>query len=254
MSIVSGIATAPGVSSLLNAPRDVNADLRASAQEQQQVAEIKRADAARRVPENRGADRPLLRDLDAESGQRAPARSSNGDSRYERFVQAVQALRGDFETLRIPDSKIAIMKASADEVFMLGDGVPGDVPKPVIGELKLVTPPAPTETPDGALSSADARPAAVQRQEPLEVTIPGSGFANEADAPASGADETPPAEPVFVELAGGAAAASTAPETPKAPEAPRMAEAPRVAEPEPAAASRPVPAEPPRPEPALEPA
>lgn len=130
MSIVTGIATASGISPLLNAPRDTIADLRAARGDGQQATVARLAEDHPRVSAKRKVVRPVLAPAKADTAQSVPARtpSNSGDNRYARFVQAVEALRLDYDAAsELTAARIAELKAAAEEVFKMGDSVPREV-------------------------------------------------------------------------------------------------------------------------------
>ena len=100
MQIVSGIATASGVSPLLNAPRDVSTQIRATVGEAARAENVRRKDQDERVVTRRESARPVdgpdSLDRPDRTPDRLPAQSaSEADQRRERFVESVTALRRD---------------------------------------------------------------------------------------------------------------------------------------------------------------
>ena len=145
MSIVSGLATASGVSPLLNAPRDTNrdqsattagADLRAVGHDLQGAG--KRA-GERFVP------RPVLQALPTQAQGATAAREHADGSRYARFVDAVLALRLDHDLTYLPRHRAAAVMAAGREIFKMDDGLP-----------KTVRPPEPAPAPTGSGPGSDA--------------------------------------------------------------------------------------------------
>lgn len=143
MPIITGIATAPGISALMTPARDTNADLRNAAGEQSQQAKLTDAADAPKVSGSRMTERPLLGTSSApQTGTTPdPSRPIATDSRLKQFVKAVQALRlnHDTATALTPD-RVAQLRAAAREVFKIED-VPRDV--------------RPSETLSAALKSAE---------------------------------------------------------------------------------------------------
>lgn len=145
MPIISGIATAPGISALMTPARDTNADLRNAAGEQSQQAKLTDAADVPKVSGSRMTERPLLGTSSAPKTGSTPdqSRPIGTDSRLKQFVKAVQALRlnQDTATALTPD-RVAQLRAAAREVFKIED-VPRDV--------------RPSETLSAALKSAETR-------------------------------------------------------------------------------------------------
>lgn len=130
MSIVSGIATASGLSPLLNAPRDANVDLRAARGDAQQVTVSRLAEDQQRPASVRKVARPVFSPSQSEGLQASvPRRSAElTDNRYVRFVDAVEALRLDYDAAsELTADRIADLKAAAEAVFKMGDSVPREV-------------------------------------------------------------------------------------------------------------------------------
>lgn len=124
MSIVSGIATASGVSSLLNASRDTNTVLRFAAGDPVPQAAVRRPEEDRRAVSNPQAVRPVVAPNAAEGAQ-TPIRRESSDPRYTKFVDAVEALRVDLSETSLTRERIAELREAAKIVFRM-DGVPED--------------------------------------------------------------------------------------------------------------------------------
>ena len=158
MSIVSGLATATGVSSLLNAPRDTNLTLRQQTGEAAPLAAVRRAEAKDAQVEGRAVTvRPVQSAGVAE--QAATPSKQSSDPRYSQFVDAVTALRIDFSEATLTRQRIAELRAAAKEVFKMDDGIPREV-KPDI----------PTPEARAAEARQERAEAAARRQEAAEKT------------------------------------------------------------------------------------
>lgn len=133
MSIVSGLATAPGVSALLNAPRETNASLRSLAADLAPKAAVKRADGDVKAVKRTESVRPVAGSAKTQASTASYIRPSN-DARYTKFVDAVTALRIDLSEVKLTKQRIAELRQAAKEVFNMDDGVPRevrpDVPSP----------------------------------------------------------------------------------------------------------------------------
>lgn len=133
MSIVSGISTAPGISPLLNAPRETQQILRldASAATSQTADSSKVVDLSTRARPVTGVAR------EANSGQFQDIRTST-DDRYSRFVKAVQALRIDPTDEILDDRRVAELIEAAEGFFLVDDGVPREVqPLPPDASIRI---------------------------------------------------------------------------------------------------------------------
>ncbi|MEM1298991.1 MAG: hypothetical protein AAGH68_06885 [Pseudomonadota bacterium] len=166
MSIVSGLATAPGVSALLNAPRETNASLRALAVDTASKAAVKRADGAVKTVERTESARPVAASSKSQTSTPSYNRPSN-DARYTKFVDAVTALRIDLSEVKLTKQRIAELRQAAKEVFNMDDGVPRevrpDIPNP------------------GALA-AEARAEAAERAEATRQAAAKSAEADQLEA------------------------------------------------------------------------
>lgn len=131
MSILSGLATAPGVSALLNAPRDSNAQLRASVGEPATKADLKRPDAGSRV-QSAETVRPVLQAARGETSAAVSKVVDSRDSRFRQFMKALEALRFGPGDSRADKSRRAELAAEAPMAFGLFDGRPTPV-EPVAG-------------------------------------------------------------------------------------------------------------------------
>ena len=146
MNIVSGIATASGVSSLLNAPRDSNATLRVVSGDPAPQAALRSAEGGAGAARRTETVRPVSEPARAE-GAPASLRRESSDPRYTQFLDAVTALRVDLSEETLTRQRISELRSAAKEIFNL-DGVPAD------------TAPDPTET-----GAEAARAEAAQRAE-----------------------------------------------------------------------------------------
>ena len=162
MSILSGLATAPGTAPLLNAPRDANPDLRVDAAPPGRAA---RATDEGRTATARDVPRPVVELMRARA---APAlgRDPAAQNGYARFIDAVLALRLDSDLSPLPPGRMAAVREAGRSVFGLDDGTPGPV-RPDPGAL-----------PDSSALSLRA------------------GEADAPDNPSTGAETTPESAPV----------------------------------------------------------
>lgn len=128
MSVVSGIATASGVSSLLNAPGGNKADVakRTGGAPETAATNALRIDhtITRIVERLTGVDnQPTSGDPNAAQANVIP-----GSGRYSRFVEAVQALRLDEATAaELTPERVAQLKAAAAEVFNMRSDIPREL-------------------------------------------------------------------------------------------------------------------------------
>ncbi len=127
MSVLSGIATAPGLSALLNSPRDANTDLRRATGDVATQVKVRQAGENPRVSGKRAIERAVAAFSKAEAAQRSAKERPAPDSRYAQFMKAVQALRLDYDLQTLTPDRVADLKAAAREIFMMDDGVPGEV-------------------------------------------------------------------------------------------------------------------------------
>lgn len=160
MSIVSGLATATGVSSLLNAPRDSNFNLRQQTGEAAPLAAVRRAESRDAQVEGRAATaRPVL--SAGLSEQVSVAGKQSRDPRYTQFVDAVTALRIDFSEATLTRQRIAELRAAAKEVFKMDDGIPREV-KPDIPSPEAAAAEARQQRADVAARRREAAEKAVE--------------------------------------------------------------------------------------------
>lgn len=159
MSIVSGLATATGVSSLLNAPREGDSGIKPAADRNtQSVASVNLS----RVAASTQTARPVL-GLSYPDGPDAPLNfRPSRDSRYVMFVKAVQALRMDPESEGMTRAQMSDLMAAARDIFMLDDGIPKqvrpiDVPDAVEQAETRAADRARAEARDRAKRAEDAR-------------------------------------------------------------------------------------------------
>ena len=127
MSIISGIATAPGISALLNAPRERNVSLEATSTESRSRGNSEGETQTARVLGTRpgqavtGVDRAAI-------AQASLSRETTNDPRLARFVDAVQALRLNADTASdLTPGRISELRAAAKEVFEYTGEIPRDV-------------------------------------------------------------------------------------------------------------------------------
>lgn len=133
MSIVSGLATAPGISALLNAPRDNNLLLRFATGDPAPQATVKRAEGDGDVAGRAQSVRPVVAQSKAESLQ-TPVRRESNDPRYTKFLDAVEALRVDLSEANLTRERVSELRAAAKEVFQM-ENVPEDT-RPEPGEVQ----------------------------------------------------------------------------------------------------------------------
>ena len=139
MSIVSGLATAPGISSLLNARREINPSLRIVAGDFSVDGASNDGGSNRRPSGGAQSLRPITAPDEAEAAQTHIHRASS-DPRYLQFVDAVTALRVDLSEVSLSNERIAELRKAAKEVFRM-DGVPTDrQPDPVKATVKRPDP------------------------------------------------------------------------------------------------------------------
>ncbi|MFK7945608.1 MAG: hypothetical protein AB8B85_22240 [Paracoccaceae bacterium] len=124
MSIVSGLATAPGISSLLNARREASSPMQVAASDLA-IADLSNdGGGGRRSSGGAQTSRPVLASDDAEAIQ-TPIRRESADPRYTQFIDAVTALRVDLSEEALTRERVAELAAAAKAVFDM-DGVPTD--------------------------------------------------------------------------------------------------------------------------------
>jgi len=144
MSIVSGISTAPGISPLLNAPRETQQTLRID--DTTDAGQLTRARPGQ-ITGHPLADRPVSNvTREANAGQHTDIRQSS-DSRYTRFVKAVQALRMDPTDAILDDKRVAELIDAAEGFFLVDDGVPREVQPLPPEALVKIEPPEPEPEP-----------------------------------------------------------------------------------------------------------
>ncbi|MEM7059718.1 MAG: hypothetical protein AAF557_19200 [Pseudomonadota bacterium] len=160
MSIVSGISTAPGLAPLLNAPRETQQNTRLEGSAVATRVGGVRTEQVLDVPD---PVRPVTGvEREANAGQFQDIRAST-DSRYSRFVKAVQALRIDPADEILDDRRVAELIAAAEDFFLVDDGIPREVqPLPPDASIKI----EPLELePEGTVGATDEQPAPQFRTE-----------------------------------------------------------------------------------------
>lgn len=137
MYTVSGIATASGVSPLLNAPRDVSNEVRATAGEAARADVVRRKDEDQRLVTRRETARaiagPETAERPAPTPERLPAeRATDADRRREKFVEAVGALRRDAsqDPIEITSDRLRDLREIAERPNVVIKAEPGDRPAP----------------------------------------------------------------------------------------------------------------------------
>ena len=134
MSIVSGLATAPGIAPLLNAPRETQQDHRASPSS----ARADGIEANGSAKEANGIPRPVIAVESRPNASGVGGFAPSQDNRYVRFVEAVQALRLDPTLTPVDKRKVADLLNKATEYFLVNDGVPREVqPLPPDAQAKI---------------------------------------------------------------------------------------------------------------------
>lgn len=127
MTIVSGLATATGVSPLLNAPRELDPGARSlPVRDAQSVTQVNLS----RIASATQTLRPVLGSAGADSPDTPVNFRPSRDSRYVLFIKAVQALRIDPDQGGLSRAQLADLMQAARDVFMLDDGVPRQVRPP----------------------------------------------------------------------------------------------------------------------------
>ena len=129
MTIVSGIATATGVSPLLNAPREADPVAKPAADRNAQSVASPNLS---RIASATQTTRPVLGVSDPGTSDAPVNFKPSRDSRYVLFAKAVRALRLDPETTRLSKAQLTELMAAARDVFMLDDGVPREVRPPAV--------------------------------------------------------------------------------------------------------------------------
>ena len=123
MSVVSGLAVASGVSSLLNAPGRTSTDA-ASRERSDGTAAVRVDSSVERIVERvAGVSKPS----DQTQAPVSQTGLAPGSSRYSQFVEAVQALRLDkSDAAELTPGRVAELKAAAEEVFQMRADIPRD--------------------------------------------------------------------------------------------------------------------------------
>ena len=127
MSIVTGIATAPGISALLNAPRERNPAVDAASGKQAARTSV---DGASTQSSERGAssERPVQGIERAALARFDAAQGQIKDPRIARFVEAVQALRLTNESAAaLAPGRLSDLRAAAKIVFKIENDIPREV-------------------------------------------------------------------------------------------------------------------------------
>ena len=146
MNIVSGIATAPGISALLNAPRERVTASRTSTGTNDQTGRAAEAPSRRERPSGVPAENRVERAAKTAAMPALRGVISSGDPRMVRFVEAVQALRLDADTAStLPPDRLSRLRDAAKLVFKVARDIPREVrptdsyPEPVQGEKVSAT-------------------------------------------------------------------------------------------------------------------
>ena len=127
MNIVSGVATAPGISSLLNAPRNASLEVTAQASDPARKEAIKKLEQDSKVSGRQQAPR-AAEGAGKTRGNRSSERVVPGNSRYTKFVKAVMALRLDTEAANaLTPERVEELRSAAREVFSVTDDIPRDL-------------------------------------------------------------------------------------------------------------------------------
>lgn len=93
MTIVSGIATAQGISALLNAPRDLNDSARPAGQPAGGGSGSTRPEGFGTAELGLETERPVMRTDEIPAAGGVPAEPLSSESGYALFMKAIEALR-----------------------------------------------------------------------------------------------------------------------------------------------------------------
>ncbi|MEO1491553.1 MAG: hypothetical protein AAFV19_05295 [Pseudomonadota bacterium] len=127
MSVVSGLSTSNGVSTLLNARREVTTISQAAPGEPARDEAARRAEGVPRGRGDRLVRRPVLEPAKGEETAETKEQRAGDGSRHTKFLLAVQALRLDQNEISGTSPKLNAMLKAAQEIFMVDDGIPRQV-------------------------------------------------------------------------------------------------------------------------------
>lgn len=116
----------------------------------------------------------------------SPQLQPSDDSRYVRFVEAVQALRIDPEQTKLPPAQVERMMESAREIFKLDDGIPRPVRPPA------PEPPSPPRAAADKEAGANATAAGAVEDDAAADIAQGTGGASATEAAGAARDEWEP--------------------------------------------------------------
>ncbi len=138
MNIVSGLATANGISSLLNSSRDALTETRTLGEPAREQG-ARRAERTPKVAGGQQTQRPVDGGAGSGRSQETSARKPSNDTRHEQFVEAIEVLRRD-ETQEpqdlTPERVEAFVDAADKEIneSFVDDGLPTPVEPPLNDE------------------------------------------------------------------------------------------------------------------------
>ena len=128
MSIVSGLATATGISTLLNAPRERTAAPTSNRGTSDQPGRPSEGAAGRIRAPGIPAESRVDRIARAETAAPLRGGAPSGDPRMVRFVEAVQALRLDADTAStLSPDRLSRLRDAARLVFKVARDIPREV-------------------------------------------------------------------------------------------------------------------------------
>lgn len=188
MSIVTGIATASGISPLLNAPRETSPDQRPTPLPQAEQANGAGRDPGRSVT-NAATARPVIGVARGSATGETDDTRASSDSRYMRFVKALEIVRTDPTVTVLDNQRMAELAEEEEDFFLIGDGIPREV-EPLLPERSfLIDPPVDLKQP----VVLDLRAAAEGRADTPTRKDDGEGGEDTATAQALADDESPAA-------------------------------------------------------------
>lgn len=183
MSIVSVTASANGIANRVTSAREAASSPELAEKGSRIYAAVRTSSALDSGPR----ERVVVEVQSAERSSLDRPFAPSDDSRYVKFIEAVQALRLDREGTDLTETQIARIMASGKEIFWLDDGIPRDV-----------RPPQPSEAAAKLAASAEAaqveqsrnETAAAERQERADrETSRETALARRAEAAANLAPE-----------------------------------------------------------------
>ncbi len=130
--------------------------------------------------------RPITRFAAVPADHRLGGYLPSQDSRYVRFVDAVQALRIDRDGTTLSAAQLARIMEAAEEIFMIGDGIPHEV-RPAKAEAEAeaeAEPQTRAESPASQVRATEPAVAGEDAAEPADGLAPVPGAATEDAEPA----------------------------------------------------------------------